>query len=230
MPENTELPISPASSDPTFTSSVAPTDGLITPCETTAATTLNRTSAESGEYGEYQRIYEWVYEQHPNYGSTIRAGSLDLAALLAWPDRPIVDVGCGSLAFLGALRSITNPAINLLGIDVVQPLNNPAGVRFARCPAWGLADVISNVGVVCCFDVLEHLTEDDLPRTFAAWHRAMAAGAYLIATIACRPSSHRGPEDQNLHLTIRPAEWWRARLSEWFVDVRPAMGFWTARR
>jgi len=57
-----------------------------------------------------------------------------------------------------------------------------------------------------CIDVLEHITEPDLP-----WILEELFGYarhFVFATIACYPAKKTLPNGQNAHCTVRSPEWW----------------------
>jgi hypothetical protein len=63
---------------------------------------------------------------------------------------------------------------------------------------------------VICTDVLEHITEEDIPwvldKLFAH------ARHFVYAVAACYPAKKLLPDGQNAHCTIQPPEWWREQL------------------
>jgi len=59
---------------------------------------------------------------------------------------------------------------------------------------------------VVCIDVLEHITEPDLP-----WILEEIFGyadRFVFANIACYPAKKSLPNGQNAHCTVRSPEWW----------------------
>ncbi len=63
---------------------------------------------------------------------------------------------------------------------------------------------------VICTDVLEHITEEDIPwvldKLFAH------ATSFVYAVAACYPAKKFLPDGQNAHCTVQPPEWWREQL------------------
>lgn len=59
-------------------------------------------------------------------------------------------------------------------------------------------------------DVLEHIAEPDLPAFLADVFSFPTKFAFLAAS--CRPSKTNFDNGQNLHLTIKPPEWWDALI------------------
>ena len=66
--------------------------------------------------------------------------------------------------------------------------------------------------VVVCSDVLEHITEDEVPRFIADLFNHAKLGVW--ASVCCRPAKKVFPgTDINLHCTIKPMEWWREQFA-----------------
>jgi hypothetical protein len=60
-------------------------------------------------------------------------------------------------------------------------------------------------------DVLEHIEERDVDDVLA--DVCGYATRFVFLAICCRPSKHKTlPDGRNLHVTLRPPEWWRQRL------------------
>ncbi len=63
---------------------------------------------------------------------------------------------------------------------------------------------------VICMDVLEHVTEPDLP-----WLLDEIFGyarRFVFANIACYPALKSLPNGQNAHCTVRPPDWWKGLI------------------
>lgn len=59
-------------------------------------------------------------------------------------------------------------------------------------------------------DVLEHIAECDLPGFLDDVFSFPTKFAFLAAS--CRPSRKFFPDGRNLHLTVKPPEWWEALI------------------
>lgn len=64
---------------------------------------------------------------------------------------------------------------------------------------------------VICTDVMEHIAETDLDEVLA--DVLGFAGRFAFFAIACRAAKKTFPDGTNMHLTVRPAKWWRAKLA-----------------
>ena len=65
--------------------------------------------------------------------------------------------------------------------------------------------------MVLCSDVLEHVPIDDVGLVAQAIFAR--AGKVVFATVCCRPAKKSLPDGQNVHVTIRPMEWWQDLLA-----------------
>ena len=84
------------------------------------------------------------------------------------------------------------------GLDEIR-CYDPGYPPFAQLPTETFDAVIST-------DVLEHITEPDLP-----WILDEIFGyarKVVVANIACYPAKKSLPNGQNAHCTVRPPEWW----------------------
>ena len=63
---------------------------------------------------------------------------------------------------------------------------------------------------VICTDVLEHITEEDIPWVLDKLFRHARRFVYAVA--ACYPARKSLPDGQNAHCTVQPPEWWREQM------------------
>lgn len=59
-------------------------------------------------------------------------------------------------------------------------------------------------------DVLEHITEEDIPWVLDKLFQHARCFVYAVA--ACYPAKKLLPDGQNAHCTVQPPEWWREQL------------------
>lgn len=59
-------------------------------------------------------------------------------------------------------------------------------------------------------DVLEHITEEDIPWVLDKLFRHATHFVYAVA--ACYPARKVLPDGQNAHCTVQPPEWWREQM------------------
>jgi SAM-dependent methyltransferase len=101
-------------------------------------------------------------------------------------NKPILDVGCGSGNFLGALRSLGYKTLE--GVDVSDAQVGAAQARgltgIVHAPAVDyLGPRSDRYALVTAFNLLEHLTRTELFELLDAIHTALAPGGRLIAVV-----------------------------------------------
>lgn len=67
---------------------------------------------------------------------------------------------------------------------------------------------------VICTDVLEHVPEEELDDVLE--DLAGYARMWLYASICCEPATKFLPNWDNVHVTVKPPEWWRERVAAAF--------------
>jgi hypothetical protein len=107
---------------------------------------------------------------------------------------------------------LIRPEIQLLRPQsIVDYRYDPAIPAFAEKPGVK-ADLLINI------DVLEHIEESDLDDVLADM-RAMCRDALIIVDTA--PAKGVLPDGRNLHVTLRPHDWWRERIAQHFGPLYP---------
>lgn len=116
--------------------------------------------------------------------------------------RSIVDYGCGQSLLLDRLD--LGYALDLYRYD-------PAIPDFAEKPKV-TADLLINI------DVLEHIEEADLDDVLSDM-RSMCRDALIIVDTA--PAKRVLPDGRNLHVTLKPHDWWGERIAKHFGELQP---------
>ena len=65
---------------------------------------------------------------------------------------------------------------------------------------------------VLCTDVLEHCAEQDIEWIIADLFAH--ARKFVYASIACYPAQKRLPNGENAHVTVKDAQWWKAKIEK----------------
>jgi hypothetical protein len=124
--------------------------------------------------------------------------------------RSVIDYGCGQSVLVDRL-------------DLGYPLDlyryDPAIPAFVEKPKVK-ADLLINI------DVLEHIEEPDLDDVLADM-RSMCRDALIVVDTA--PAKRLLPDGRNLHVTLKPHDWWRARIGKHFGALHPVRTLRTAR-
>jgi hypothetical protein len=63
---------------------------------------------------------------------------------------------------------------------------------------------------VICTDVLEHITEEDIPWVLDKLFSHARLFVYAVA--ACYPARKQLPDGQNAHCTLQEPDWWREQM------------------
>lgn len=115
----------------------------------------------------------------------------------------LIDWGCGR----GDAYSSPHKVHHAWGIKRKDVwLYDPAFERHANKPG-GRRDA------VVCSDVLEHIPEEDVERFIGDLFNH--AKKVVWASVCCRPARKCFPDTEiNLHVTVKPFEWWEARFKE----------------
>ena len=68
-------------------------------------------------------------------------------------------------------------------------------------------------GGIICTDVLEHIEEADVDGVLENIFRLADERAFVFLAIACRTAKRkRLPDGRNVHVTVKPPEWWDNKL------------------
>lgn len=111
--------------------------------------------------------------------------------------RTLLDYGCGK--GFQYLKERVHEAWGIL------PYCYDPGVRAISDKPQGKFD-----GVICT-DVLEHIEESDVPGVLD--ELVGYAHRFVFLAICCRPAGHkRLPDGRDVHVTVKPPEWWEARI------------------
>jgi len=75
-------------------------------------------------------------------------------------------------------------------------------------PAFKRDDMlpVGKFDVVICSDVLEHIPEDEVEAFVTRLFSYTKRGVW--ASVCCRPAKKTFPDGTNLHVTVKPFEWW----------------------
>lgn len=166
----------------------------------------------------YRQIYDEVYAEDPEYGGGhgMHLRGVVAEVLAKIPNPVHVDCGGGRHQFCAAIHELV-PNVRTYSLDIHRHEPIPAGVTFVHDAVWDLSQVPELVDVITAFDVLEHLKEEDIQRTVQEWGARMKTKGMLFMTIPTGRASHKTPDGvDNLHMTVRPTEWWKEQFSTLF--------------
>lgn len=104
----------------------------------------------------------------------------------------ILDYGCG--------KATCHKKAKLPNVTLYDPYHEP----YSKKPE-GTFDM------VICTDVLEHVPEDEVGQTLVDLMNY--TNKVLFLAISTVPAKKTFANSQNVHLTVKPKEWWEAMLS-----------------
>ena len=146
---------------------------------------------------EYKDVYGEIYDKGrlPNYGKSNHGKKA--YGLIGSHVKSVIDFGCGDNRFLERLRK---RKLRCVGVDVANPNANMIAdiTRF-------LPITSGSFDLATCFDLLEHLTEEDVHKALKEIFRVAPEA---IFTISSNPSVFKAADGRPLHLTVKPISWW----------------------
>ena len=171
---------------------------------------------------DYGAIYDDIISRQENYNRAehspgYRACVQATAQLSALGGRAL-DVGCG-VGF--ALEYLAGQPFHfdVWGVDASAVAVQRAQDRLKVLPADRVQRIEQQVlpfanrffDLVTCFDMLEHLDEQDIDDQLSEMFRVLVPGGTFLASVSCRPAGSQDIHGDNLHRTIRGVDWWIAR-------------------
>ncbi|MGC3967598.1 MAG: class I SAM-dependent methyltransferase [Pirellulales bacterium] len=156
----------------------------------------------------YSELYRRGYGPGP-VGSLWK-WSVDIG--VSWQGADVLDCGCGR----ATLRLKTTDVRHYVGIDVAFfPLmanrrdRSKADTHYLQACSDRLPFADGCFSIAWCCDVLEHVPEQAVPQTL---HELARVAKMLVLSISTRPSRILDADGANLHLTVRPSEWWQSQI------------------
>ena len=168
------------------------------------------------------RKYETIYREFPRYGLEhgVRREQVEEYLATLDPAWSLLDVGCGRGEVLEWAYDLGIQ--HVYGVEPVYLLRKP-NVHCAV--AWDLPFEDGIFDVVTCFDVMEHLLEDDAEPTLRELNRV--ARHQVALTISNRPDQWGVMAGVGtLHVNLKPYEEWDMLIREHIhgkVERRPGV-------
>ena len=152
---------------------------------------------------DYAKIYDRMHRHKPKKfsGYSIKGEVAEIAALVkAHQACRLLDYGSGKGYQYLELR------VHEAWGGVLPHCYDPGVVQLSARPDGRFDGII-------CTDVMEHIAKADVPEVLADIFGFAAEWAFVYFLIAFRPSSRKVlPDGRNVHLTIRPPEWWNEQF------------------
>ncbi len=169
----------------------------------------------------YRHIYDHEYQKNTAYGhianspgnKIIQKQCHIISRFPRGKRKMVLDIGCGKghvASFLsGYYDSVYGVDVSKEAIGCAQDMHRGKGIGFITGNINKIPLQDSQFDLVTCFDVLEHLTEQDvlLARAELLRVRKRDTGSILIS-VSTRPAGGNDCFGSNLHRSIRPVSWW----------------------
>lgn len=152
-------------------------------------------------YDQFVGYYQQMHENPKLFlGMTTQHHVRDIRKLVQKHEaETILDYGCGK-------------GMQYIGERVHEKWNN----TLPHCYDPGVRGIhkkpmVQFDGVICC-DVLEHIPEMLIPETISelGWY----AKKFLFVNVAIKLAGKNLPSGENVHVTVRPREWWIEQFEE----------------
>ena len=121
-----------------------------------------------------------------------------------------IEYGCGKgLQYREGIKLVDGAEAG--GPDTLEGMLGFEVFKFDPCVEMFAEPPPEPADLVWCVDVLECVPEQDMQHVIEDLARLALKG--LFVTVASYPSKKKLPNGDNAHLTVRPAEWWRANCT-----------------
>lgn len=126
----------------------------------------------------------------------------------------LIDFGCGCGRPLKAFQQL---GLDVLGLDLAENcLDRDLDLPFRHTCLWNLPPLKADWGY--CTDVMEHIPEEKVDDVLEGIRKSTTKGAFF--QIAMRPdSSGMLIIGEQLHLTVKGVDWWKAKLKKHWQEV-----------
>jgi len=132
----------------------------------------------------------------------------------------IIDFGCGvgrsaiPLLSKGLLVDLVDFAEPCLDPEIFLLTASRKALFWEAC-LWDLPPELLSADWIVCFDVLEHLPEEKIGTALQGMAQKMRKGG--LFSIDLRKDQFGSVIGDNLHLTLKPKEWWQKQVSAHFL-------------
>jgi ubiquinone/menaquinone biosynthesis C-methylase UbiE len=134
--------------------------------------------------------------------------------------KSICDVGCGNGLFVNNL-SKKEFVENIYGVDLVTvnmglTIEN-SKVNYIDAPASDIPIDDKSVELLTAFDVLEHIHPSEVDNSLDEFFRITTKSFMFSIAHGLSGEEHGG---ENLHMTVKPFEWWSDKISKYAKLVK----------
>jgi ubiquinone/menaquinone biosynthesis C-methylase UbiE len=161
----------------------------------------------------YQQMYQEIYKKSPEYGSADHSRNRGMRdKILQIQPKSIIDIGCGNGEFLIWIRNRI-PKCSTAGLDFASTSVSDPEITFYGTYAHIIPIEDQSVEMLTSFDFLEHLFPEEVPDVLREFERVTTD--FFIFKIAYQASGSKGPNEEELHNTIRSRDWWIKTIEQY---------------
>jgi ubiquinone/menaquinone biosynthesis C-methylase UbiE len=132
----------------------------------------------------------------------------------------ILDIGCGQGVFVNEMHKIFQIP-HIYGLDIAsirtgKHIKND-DIIWLDSLAHDIPLPDSSIEYITSFDCLEHVLPEDVILIVNEFYRVCTKG--LILRISYRQANERTFNDEVLHMTVQPKDWWISMFSQRFTFI-----------
>jgi len=161
-----------------------------------------------------QEKYLNEYSQDMNYGSKNWGAGVE-QWIKANGVKSLLDVGCGNGQFAINVSAFISEvhALDIASVRSGNVLNDSTQiVKYHDADAKAIPLEDNSVEIVTAFDVLEHISPEELDQVLDEMNRVSTDG--MVFSIALRVAQRDIPEN-TLHLSVHNLQWWKEKLGKY---------------
>jgi cyclopropane fatty-acyl-phospholipid synthase-like methyltransferase len=149
---------------------------------------------------DLSKIYNHLYQKE--YGVSNRFQFV-VELIKTFSGKKILDLGCGKGTYSVILEGMGYDvmATDIIDRDLVNFENYYISTDYKY----------RKVESIMCLDVLEHIPEEEVPTMLKAMYESCEQA---FITISHYKAHNKGPNGEELHLTVKPPLWWERKLIE----------------
>ncbi len=171
--------------------------------------------------------YQILWNSFPEYRKVSPADSLTQVFLDSFQNSiqkgdSVIDFGCGTgrsaphLLKADLKIQMVDFCDNCLDVEIfLQSVGPNPALRFIQGCLWNLPQHLEVADWMICFDVIEHIPEEMVDASLKEMASRMKKGGLL--SIALIDDGFGRAINQKLHLTVKSADWWKERVSRYFL-------------